>query len=141
MFNASEDKHYLAMLAIPVLLSLMFGFSTNLSYDSLLTPRVGMDVGAEDVSAGKHSHQRRGKRVHDQNALVRTERELDKKQLFQLAIETRNYAAFLEAASGTPFGEIMTETAFDILVQEYQLQKHGFRPSPYTQQDRTDRSV
>jgi hypothetical protein len=115
--SSHNDRNYLAMLAIPVLLSMVLGFSSNLPANSSLSDRDEVESGLED------SNDAEGQDDSEQNQ--------HKKLAIQNAVEANDYEAFLHATTDTPFGEIMTPDAFTMLVQQYRLQKQGYRPSTY----------
>lgn len=136
MFHSSEDKQYLAMLAIPVLLSIVFAMTG----DSVLTN----SVSNRDIDDAKleESDKTKGKEGTQSEMLALNSRAmLDKKKLLTTALESRNYETFLLASVGTPFAEIMTQGAFEVLVDEYHLQKNGYQKSIYMDVDSGDFEV
>lgn len=117
------------MLAIPVLLSIVLGFSGDFP---LSTSSFGRDVAdsqieESDDSRGTEEFQQNGKdNLVTPREIVQSTGKTSKRLLLQKAIESNDYDAFLVATAGTSFGEVMTKDAFGVLVQEYTLRKNGY---------------
>lgn len=130
MFN---DKHYLAMLAIPVLLSMTIGFAGDAfaSASSSDRDRVDSEIEGTDEPDVLEESKHRGEYLRPHRHLgVSQSGERDKRHEMQTAIETADYESFSTVIEGTPFAEIMTPESFSVLVQEYHHQK-GFSKSMY----------
>lgn len=141
MFHPSDDKQYLAMLAIPVLLSIVFAIASDSTLNTSLITRDSDETRLEESDeslGGKSALTNNEDLLQRQNSIANIKDALNKRQLLKLAIESRDYEAFLLASVGTPFAEIMTESAFDVLVNEYQLQKSGYIKSTYMDIDSGD---
>lgn len=125
MFNYSEDKNKLAMMAMPVLLTIFFGF-------------IGSGTDTAIASDSERSQEMRlietsGRTDDKDSAESKTSSaKKSKKQQLKSAIEANDYHDFLVAAKDTPFADVMTKEAFEFLVDEYNLRNQGYQPSPYT---------
>jgi len=108
MFSYAEDKNKLAMMAIPVVLSLFFGFSS--SAKSAYLPQ---SMSVEKIYVAKTGSVRENRFLSSSS----------KKQALQSAIENSDYEAFKIATKDTPFSDIMTPEAFELLVDQYQMYK------------------
>ena len=120
MFSkGSEDKNHLAMLAIPVILSMVLGFAGEVRAED--SPDRAEGTVVRETEAGDDGH----------NGLFLEEgmEERARRRALEHAIAGGDYESFLLVANDTPFAEIMTKDAFDELVEQYTLQKIGFRPS------------
>ena len=132
MFHSSHDKHYLALLAIPVLLSMTLGFTGGVYTDSSLrdTAQVESDIDDEDDFSMSEKSRQEGKSYIHSHITSRDDMTSKKRDLIQNAIEYSDYKAFLIATSHTPFAEIMDEDAFAVLVQRYIMQKQHLPNKP-----------
>lgn len=109
MDNFFDDRNRLAMLAVPVILAMLLGFSG----ESLMT---------EDYT---HTNTRNVKQIEESRDAQ------SRKEQLRASVESKDYGQFLKAAENTPFADIMTKEVFNEIVEEYSIQKHGYRPSPY----------
>ncbi|MFM2381556.1 MAG: hypothetical protein RLZZ76_323 [Candidatus Parcubacteria bacterium] len=126
MFRSSADKNYLAMLAIPVLLSMVFGFSTTALYSDSEgdDARQRFEEVEDFAEANPTSPQNHNRTVASGSS--------DKKNvLLRKAIESHDYSAFTQLIIHTPFEDVMTPDAFEVLVTEYRFKKDGYLVSPY----------
>ncbi len=125
MFN---DKHYLAMLAIPVLLSMTIGFAGDVFAGALSSDldRVDSEIeGTDEPDVLHDSKQHRESARQNRDSAIGQGGERDKQQEMRTAIETANYESFRTLIEGTPFADIMSQESFSVLVQEYHHRK-GF---------------
>lgn len=130
MFN---DKHYLAMLAIPVLLSMTIGFTGDVYANGSASNRDKVESeieGADESDVLEESKYHKESLHQNKDSVIGQSDKRDKRLEMQRAIETTNYDAFLAAVEGSPFAEIMTPESFSVLVQEYHHQK-GFSKGMY----------
>jgi len=109
-----EDKHHLAVMCIPIILSMV----------------IGLSAGAVTAGNIKKSNQRQQRaeltsQTHlqaaqpwEKNTSHQTTRSKHMARVAE-AIEIADYRAFNVAAMGTPFRDIMTKEAFHELVSQY----------------------
>lgn len=121
MSYAPNDKQYLAMLAIPILLSIVFGYSSDVSAD--MRGRAPEEI-ALRIEESEKTWPRGGSSPLNEEGRV-------KRKLIRSSLEARDYDSFLIAIKGTPFAEVMNKKAFEFLIEEYNLQKRGYRPTFY----------
>ncbi len=112
MKRKDDEKNHLAFLAIPVVLSILLGFSTDVLGKEVSIPTMG-----EEVRYGEDEEQDDSKE------------EYSKQHLLRHAVAVGDYALFLQLAKETSYGEIMTESAFQELVKRYRLQRSGYHPT------------
>lgn len=126
----SEDKNYLAMLAIPVILSMLIGFSGDARASEIL------EAGDSESRIEESSAQRSEKtnptssEYSTQEVVVDDDVNRWRKEL-EKAVVNGDYEKFLILSDNTPFAEIMTQTAFNELIIQYKLHKSGHKISPY----------
>jgi hypothetical protein len=135
MVNMFNDKHYLAMLAIPVLLSMTLGITGNPNSGTSLADsdrdRVESEIeSADEPDVLEESKQYRESPRQNGDLTLGQSGGRDRGRELQTAIETANYESFVAAIEGTPFAEIMTPESFSVLVQEYHHQR-GFSKGMY----------
>lgn len=116
----NEDKSYLAMLAIPVILSMVLGFSGDARLDETFADRVGEEMQSrEDGSEKREETFLRGDAIDEKNTVEA------RRGMLAKAVALGDYEQFRATAKGTPFAEIMTESAFQELVAQYWSRKIG----------------
>ncbi len=125
MFN---EKNYLAMLSIPLLLSMTLGFSSDLYANTFSLDEIESDE--KETSLREASQGIEKNTLHNETQNTRTRPHADKNRSIVHAVESNDYQAFLLATIDTPFADIMTPEAFTILVEKYHSEK-GFHPTPY----------
>ena len=126
-----KDKNYLAMLAVPVLVSMLLGSSGSMFADDTFFDR-DQESRTEETRDEKESAKLRT--VGDERQILDTAGEvsdasLSRREQLQNAIDGEDFDAFVKAASDTPFSDIMTEEAFKVLVEQYRLRTLGYRPT------------
>lgn len=118
------------MLAIPVILSMLIGFSGEVSAaERPISEEVGTErIEKEDREVGGYENR--------ENIIQSEQAQEDKrKKKLQDAVSSGDYERFLVLTNDTPFAEIMTELAFNELPLQYQHEKAGFKISPYIDRD------
>ena len=124
MSQEPEDKNYLAMLTIPVILSMIFGFSGEVRARELLEKQITTEIEMRDSDENKTSD------IVSEHEETKTGQRTRQSDLEQALID-KDFEKFLLLTKETPFGEIMTQAAFDELVEQYHLRKSGYRVSPF----------
>ncbi len=122
----SNDRQYLVMFTIPILLSMVFGFSNDALADSRSSEREGVESRIEESTKTPRQDKssRRSESAHLESISgIQNVKTLSKKQQMQYALESDNYEWFLKLVTDTPFVDIIDEGAFKTLVQEYTQQK------------------
>lgn len=117
--NAREDKNHLAILAIPVILSIVFGFAGEARAGEFADTETAETVTVREAEEKDAPHASGQK---DSRGGVQ-------KDLLEQTLITGNYEQFLQVAKGTPFAEVMTREGFDELIAQYKLRKSGYTPS------------
>ena len=113
----SSDKNYLGMLAIPVILFAVIASSNDLIDEK----NVSEDADGKSAALETLPPMQTGAVGKKQNST--------KQRMLLQAVESGNYATFLGAVRDTPFIDVMTEEAFTVLVEHYNLHKKGYLPS------------
>lgn len=116
--------NHLAMLAIPVILSLVFGFAGEVRAEEFQNTQAAEEIIQRDLE------ERGIEAAPDAMGRFERDKRTQKKRLEQALIDG-DFKKFLEAAKDTPFAEIMTKDAFEELVAQYKLRKEGYTPSPF----------
>ena len=125
--NASEDKNHLAMLAIPVILSMIFGFAGQARANEMIRTRENSaSVPSQILEEKDPERSRSEEREEGTDQEVRSGHDL-----LEEAIAAGDLELFLAAAKDTPFAEIMTKDAFEELVAQYKMRKEGYMLSPF----------
>ncbi len=109
MIRKDAEKNYLAFLAIPVILSMLLSFATDVLGKEVSIPAMGEEVRYSEDEESNDS-----------------KKEYSRQRLLEHAVVMGNYALFLQLTKEMPFGDIMTESAFKELVERYRLQKGGY---------------
>lgn len=123
MFSkGSEDKNHLAMLAIPVILSMVFGFSGEVRAEEYVRTQTVEENTMYETEDGQIRTTSKTVGREERN------RRSQKKRIEQTLIDN-DYDTFLVEAKDTPFAEIMTKEAFEELVAQYTLRTSGYTPS------------
>ena len=127
----SGDKNYLAMLAVPVILFAIMVSTNDFGIDSAQFDDHDIEVNGKNVDRIEKSGSRKSKiaRTFSIQTSDTAKKQQSKQRDMKDAIEAVQYDAFLVAISGTPFSDIMTEEAFGVLVEQYQLHKKGYLPT------------
>lgn len=128
MASFLDDKNHLAMLAIPIILSVLLGFPGNLVADLPLFESDDIEDRSEESRESEEGERSDYIQVHESADSGSVSGVADKShnaELMRIAIENSNFLAFIDAAAGTPFADVMTEEVFEELVQAYKLQKQG----------------
>lgn len=124
----SDDKNYIAMLAVPIILSWIFSFAGTAD-DRSITDRNRSEVlSAEEV---RDTEVRRNVEYRGNSAVEASLSELvfslnsDARQKAVKAVEDNDFQAFIASVKGTIFSEIMTKDAFYVLVDTYKDSRYS----------------
>ncbi len=101
-----EENNHLAMLAVPIVLSMLInvsGFSMN-----------GSAIRSNEQNAQSH------KSASADNSTAEKDSNSQRIAAMQTAVDSVDYTAFLNSMQNTPLADVMTETAFNEVVKRYQ---------------------
>lgn len=118
------------MLVVPILLFGVLGVSYSSVYERDVSGEQRESSreteGREDGVGGKRSEaELHVKEEVQEDAIVGSEPVNQTQQVIRNAVENDDFEAFMKMAADTPFGDVMTEEAFDVLVKATQLHKEG----------------
>lgn len=130
MFSSNfEDKNHLAMLAVPVILSMLIGFSGDVRAAESFAERTSESTLRETNSTENDSTSRSINEEADVELIA--DESQKRKQGLERAVVENDFAGFLAILIDTPFAEIMTEDAFQELVEQYKLYRDGYQLSTF----------
>ena len=123
----SGDKNYLAMLAVPVILVAIMATVNDANATTMVSEEQDTVYTNTETATTKEKRRSSYTASSTTSALVLSEEK--RQNQIRSAVEKGDYRLFLDTVRDTPFGEIMTQEAFEVLVEQYKLRKSGYQPT------------
>lgn len=116
-----EDKQNVALLAIPIILSMVLGLPSDFDSFSYEKDESRYEERRIQLNADTSDEVHPGASMSGQTQEVTTTNNRFENEL-ALAIEANDFKSFTEVAAAAPFGELITPEAFAELVRQYNKQ-------------------